>query len=274
MKYDEFIGQVQNRAALPSRGDAERLTRVVLENLGARLQEGEADDLAAQLPKELGRHLLNQPILEKYDLNELFRRVAQSEGVDQPEAAYRTRVVFEVLMEAASIGEIKDVLDQLPKEFSRLFVGAKGPLPAQEVPYDQIRRIQESLHAVAREKVAKARAEQIRPAKAGEASGRGLGREEVRRWEERSGEEGRGNERRGVDGGPEERRGEGEQWKEGREGEVRGVEGRGMEGKGEEGRGEKLSVERSREKWEEAYPGGESRGRQEQGKRSRGERGK
>lgn len=234
MKYDEFIGHVQNRAALPSRGDAERLTRVVLENLGARLQEGEADDLAAQLPKELGRHLLNQP-LEKYELNELFSRVAESEGVDQPEAAYRTRVVFEVLMEAASIGEIKDVLDQLPKEFSRLFVGAKGPLPAQEVPYDQIRRIQESLHAVAREKVAKARAEQIQPAQAGEASERGLGREEERRWEERRGEEGRLEERRG---------------------------------------GEKLSVERSREKWEEAYPGGESRGRQEQGKRTRGESGK
>ncbi len=148
MKYDEFIGHIQNRAALPSRGDAGRLTRVVLENLGARLQEGEADDLASQLPQELGRHLLNQP-LEEYDLNKLFRRVGESEGVDQPEVTYRTRFVFEVLMmEAASIGEIKDVLDQLPTEFSRLFVGAKGSLPAQDVPYDQIRRVQESLHAV------------------------------------------------------------------------------------------------------------------------------
>ncbi len=240
MKYDEFIGHVQNRAPLPSRGDAERLTRVVLENLGARLQEGEADDLASQLPQELGRHLLNQP-LEKYDLNELFLRVGESEGVDQPEAAYRTRVVFEVLMEAASIGEIKDVLDQLPTEFSRLFVGAKGSLPAQDVPYDQIRRVQESLHAVSKEKVAKAKAEQVQPAQA--ERGAGLSAEEAR-WQERKGEEGR------LEGG------------------------RGEEGRGAPGEEEKLSIERSMEKWEEAYPGGESRGRQEQGKRSRGESGR
>gem|GEM_PF-150580 len=244
MKYDEFIGHVQNRAALPSRGDAVRLTRIVLENLGARLQEGEADDLAAQLPQELGRHLLNQP-LEKYDLNELFRRVAESEGVDQPEAAYRTRVVFEVLMEASSIGEIKDVLAQLPTEFSRLFVGAKGSLPAQNVPYDQIRRVQESLHAVAREKVAKAKAEQIQPQA---ERGAGLSAEEAR-WQERKGEEGRFEGGRGEEGG----------WEEGR---------------GAPGEEEKLAVERSREKWEEEYPGGESRGRQEQGKRSRGESGR
>lgn len=247
VKYDEFIGHVQNRAALPSRGDAERLTRVVLENLGARLQEGEADDLASQLPQELGRHLLNRP-LEKYDLNELFRRVGESEGVDQPEAAYRTRVVFEVLIEAASIGEIKDVLAQLPREFSRLFVGAKGSLPAQDVPYDQIRRVQESLHAEAREKVTKAKAKQIQPQA---ERGAGISAKEAR-WQERSGEEGR------FEGG----RGE------------RGEEGRWEEGRGRPVEEEKLSIERSREKWEEEYPGGESRGRQEQGKRSRGESGR
>jgi uncharacterized protein (DUF2267 family) len=104
MKHDEFIGHVQNRAALPSRGDAERLTRI------------------------------------------------------------------EVLMEAASPGELKDVLSQLPGEFGRIFVGTKGPLPSQNVPYDQIRSIQESLQAAAREKEAKAKAKQAHASQVGEAA--------------------------------------------------------------------------------------------------------
>ena len=56
MTHDEFIGHVQHRARLASRGQAERATRVVLETLGERLAGGEPFDLAAQLPPEIGRH--------------------------------------------------------------------------------------------------------------------------------------------------------------------------------------------------------------------------
>ncbi len=125
MKYDEFIGHVQNRAALSSRGDAERLARVVLENLGARLQTSEADDLAAQLPKELGRHLLTSPGFEKYDLNEMFQRVAESEGVDRAESAYRTRVVMEVLMEAVSIRRDQGCAGPAPRRFQQALRGSQ-----------------------------------------------------------------------------------------------------------------------------------------------------
>jgi uncharacterized protein (DUF2267 family) len=57
MKHDEFIGQVQHRARLRSRGAAERATRVTLETLAERLVGGEANDLASQLPLEIGHHL-------------------------------------------------------------------------------------------------------------------------------------------------------------------------------------------------------------------------
>jgi uncharacterized protein (DUF2267 family) len=39
MQHDEFIGQVQNRAKLPSRGEAEGATRATLETLGERIPE-------------------------------------------------------------------------------------------------------------------------------------------------------------------------------------------------------------------------------------------
>ncbi len=54
MKHDEFIGQMQYRARLSSRGAAERATRATLETLAERLAGGEARDLAAQLPPEIG----------------------------------------------------------------------------------------------------------------------------------------------------------------------------------------------------------------------------
>ena len=57
MKHDEFIGQVQHRARLSSRGEAERATRATLETLAERLSGGEAKDLASQLPSEIGEHL-------------------------------------------------------------------------------------------------------------------------------------------------------------------------------------------------------------------------
>ena len=52
MDHDSFIGEVQNRAELASRGEALSATRATLETLGERLQEGQATNLAAQLPED------------------------------------------------------------------------------------------------------------------------------------------------------------------------------------------------------------------------------
>lgn len=57
MKHDEFIGHVQHGARLASRGAAERATRAALETLRERVPDGLADNLAAQLPTEIGEHL-------------------------------------------------------------------------------------------------------------------------------------------------------------------------------------------------------------------------
>ncbi len=44
MHHDQFVGHVQNRAGLPSRGDAEAAIRATLETLG--------EEFARQLPAE------------------------------------------------------------------------------------------------------------------------------------------------------------------------------------------------------------------------------
>jgi uncharacterized protein (DUF2267 family) len=135
MKHDEFIGQVQHHARLSSRGAAERATRATLETLAERLVGGEAKDLAAQLPQEIGIHLLGEwsATGERFSLDEFFRRVSLREGVDLPAAVFHARAVIEVLSEAVSQGEIDDVRAQLPAEFDRLFEsGSTGHMPEAE----------------------------------------------------------------------------------------------------------------------------------------------
>ena len=132
MKYDEFLGHVQNRAGLSSRAEAERATRATLETLAERLVGGEAYDLAAQLPPELA-HYLQLPdagVGAKLTLDEFFELVSAREGVDLEDSTLHARVVIGVLTEAVSQGEIKDVRVQLPAAFAQLFnVENEGDLP-------------------------------------------------------------------------------------------------------------------------------------------------
>jgi uncharacterized protein (DUF2267 family) len=129
MKYDSFVGQVQSRGRLGSLGEAVGAIRATLETLGERLAGGEAKDLASQLPREIGYYLFRGAVGfggERFDYREFVERVAYRARVDQPEAAYLSRVVMEVTSEAVSPGEFQDIIQQLPGDFSPLFAGSTG----------------------------------------------------------------------------------------------------------------------------------------------------
>lgn len=121
MQYDEFIGQVQHRARLASGGEAVRAVHAVLQTLGERLYGREADNLAAQLPGEIGFYLQQAEQREPFSMREFFERVAEREGVDYPDAVYHARAVMSVILDAVSPGEIADMRAQLPAEFNPLF---------------------------------------------------------------------------------------------------------------------------------------------------------
>ncbi|WP_338003555.1 DUF2267 domain-containing protein [Natronoglomus mannanivorans] len=70
MQYDEFIGEVQHRAQLDSREAALSATRATLETLSERIQPGEAENLGAQLPGEIGRHLEKVDDVDRFDFQE------------------------------------------------------------------------------------------------------------------------------------------------------------------------------------------------------------
>ncbi|MBA9006080.1 MULTISPECIES: DUF2267 domain-containing protein [Thermomonospora] len=133
MQHDEFIGLVQNRARLSSRGEAERACRAVLETLGERVPEGLADKLAAQLPHEIGEHLRRTEVFggagtgERFDRHDFIERVASRAGVDEPKAAYLARTVLEIVHQATEGRIIEKVEESLPPDIRRLVTsGSKG----------------------------------------------------------------------------------------------------------------------------------------------------
>lgn len=131
MKYDQFVGQVQHRARLPDKAHAVTAIRATLETLASRLTFAELKDLAAQLPQEIAIYLQPKTMpAQRFSLKEFFERVSENEAASIPDATYHARVVFEVLMDAVSRGEMADVRAQLPAEYEALFQGSAGKLHA------------------------------------------------------------------------------------------------------------------------------------------------
>ena len=129
MKYDEFVGEVENRGRLPSRGDAVRAIQATLETLAERIREGEASDLAAQLPPEIGTFLRKVDETERFPVEDFFLRVAAKETADLPDATHHARAVIAVLQEAVTTGEIDDIRAQLPDSYAPLFeAGSEGEM--------------------------------------------------------------------------------------------------------------------------------------------------
>jgi uncharacterized protein (DUF2267 family) len=120
MDYEEFEEKVAGRASVP-RDRAGVLIQATLQTLAERITGGEADDLAAQLPKQMKEWLTGtgEPA-ESFGLDEFIRRVSERAQVPPAEAGDAARAVFTTLREAVTGGEFDDMMSQLPNEFSEL----------------------------------------------------------------------------------------------------------------------------------------------------------
>lgn len=124
MNHDEFIGQVQHRARLDSRGAAEAATRATLTTLGERLAGGKPSNVAGQLPQEIRLHLEREDgPAESFGVRDFYARVAEREsaGTDLPEAAFHARAVLSVVDEATTGGDLQQVAQQLGDDYAELF---------------------------------------------------------------------------------------------------------------------------------------------------------
>jgi uncharacterized protein (DUF2267 family) len=134
MDHDTFVGQVQARARLSSRGAAETATRATLETLAERVPAPLADHLAAQLPMEIGEHLRrvaaapDQPVTGiRMSRPEFFDRVSQRSGAEYPKAVHEARCVVEVVGEATQGALTDKVRKSMDDDLAGvLFAGSTG----------------------------------------------------------------------------------------------------------------------------------------------------
>lgn len=137
MDYDTFVGEVQNRAQLSSREDAVRVIRITLETVSERIDPEGAENLAAQLPEEIGRHLEKVDAVESFSWDEFVDRIVER-GDYEPEsesgdAVHHVRAVMDVVDDAISGTTLEDLRDQLPGgDWAELFVLVEQDEPPVE----------------------------------------------------------------------------------------------------------------------------------------------
>ncbi|MEV4482967.1 DUF2267 domain-containing protein [Micromonospora coxensis] len=134
MRFPLFVDAVARRAELRP-DQAAAISRAVLRTVAERVQAGEAEDLAAQLPDDLSAYLAGpaEAGAERPDTFgplEFLRRVAERAGVEPATAQVGVRAVFATLRDAVTVGEFQDLVAQLPESFTR------GIDPSPPRPYD------------------------------------------------------------------------------------------------------------------------------------------
>ena len=120
MNFDEFTGQVQNRIEYADTGETLRAIRATLTTLGERLQEGEATDLAAPLPMEIDRYLIEADSGQSFEWDEFVERVWEREAMDDPDdradAAYHAQVIVDLVRTQVPPSDFQQLRDQLPED--------------------------------------------------------------------------------------------------------------------------------------------------------------
>lgn len=122
MKFEDFVRHVAARAEISDRFEAEKTAVVVLQTLCDRLTGKEANDLLSQLPAMFKELVAVSPSALPLDVDGFIDRVADELGVDADEARRRTRAVLATLREAITVGELRDLVEELDPEYVDLLL--------------------------------------------------------------------------------------------------------------------------------------------------------
>jgi uncharacterized protein (DUF2267 family) len=125
-----FYRMVMETSGEKRREVTKRATAAVFHALRDRLTPREADQLKAQLPRDLkqvweaGERADRGPL--KLSRNEFFQRVkAEAQAGSTRDVRWMTLAVFATLKEQLSPGEAEDVYAQLPKDLKQLWAEAQ-----------------------------------------------------------------------------------------------------------------------------------------------------
>jgi uncharacterized protein (DUF2267 family) len=129
MKARHVYSRVSVEADIETLAEARQVTAAVLRALRDRLTPDEADQAAAQLPRELkvlwrtGARPVRQPLkMHRREFLDRVRREAELKSVGQ--AALAADAVFAALKEQLSEGEAEDIVAQLPRDLKAAWTRA------------------------------------------------------------------------------------------------------------------------------------------------------
>ncbi|WP_327053326.1 DUF2267 domain-containing protein [Halomicrococcus gelatinilyticus] len=127
MEYQAFIRAVEERTDLSTADEADDAVGATLVTLSERIPDQEAQDLASQLPTEVGSYLTIADGSTSFGFDEFVARVLERETVteiDERDAAVEhAQAVIAVLLDAVTSRESDDVLSYLTRDYERLFEG-------------------------------------------------------------------------------------------------------------------------------------------------------
>ena len=117
MNFDEFTGEVQHRLEFPDTGRTVRAIRATLMTLGERIPEGNAEDLAANLPMEIKWYMTGAVSEhgQRFDWKEFVDRVSEIERAEPADAAYHARVIVDLVHTIVPSSDFQQLRDQLPE---------------------------------------------------------------------------------------------------------------------------------------------------------------
>jgi uncharacterized protein (DUF2267 family) len=131
MTTQAFYRTVMRTSGDDRREIVKRATAAVFHSLRDRLSPEEADQVVAQLPRELkeaweaGERSDRKPV--KLHREDFYARVREEAALPSDrEARWMTLAVFAALKEQLSPGEASDVLAQLPKDLKELWSEAQA----------------------------------------------------------------------------------------------------------------------------------------------------
>ena len=118
MNVADFLSRVQTLGALPSREEADRWAMAALHALSELLADADARrHFVAQLPGTLKARLVaTTPRAYALDRDAFVQRVGAALGAHAPEGERAVRVVYRVLREAVSPGQIAEFEARIPKD--------------------------------------------------------------------------------------------------------------------------------------------------------------
>lgn len=122
-QMSEFVEQVRERAGIDNVEEADQLSRASAQVLGQTISGGQAENLALQLPDELGAELAAQRgQASAFDKAQFLEKIGgKILSVDADRVERQVSAVLSTIRDTARRGELDDTLAQLPPELAEMF---------------------------------------------------------------------------------------------------------------------------------------------------------